>query len=1010
MNFIRTAINHRKITLFILGILLMMGMFYYYFLPRQEYPEINAPVAMITMVYPGASPDDVDVMVTTEIEKQLKEIEGYDYSFSYSYNSMSVVFIRLIYGTDTEKAWKDLRDRLDDLQTTLPKEVKQAQIDTDLVETAGILISMSGSKYTSEELAGYSNSLREELSKVNGISKFEVVGKQSKQLLVKVDYKKLNQYNLSLNDLSQLLQLQNVEIPAGQIQSNQIKVNLKAEGTFKNIRNIENLVVGISKENGSVLRLKDIASVAMDSGDSSFKIQQNSEPAVLLSGYFQKDRNVVLVGKEVNKILDAYKKQLPKDIKFDLVLFQPATVKASLDSFNLNLLEGMFFVVLVVLIGMGLRNALIVSTAIPSSIILTFLMMKFFKIDLHQISVASLIVALGMLVDNAIVVIDSIQVKLDEGLERLDACVNGTREIAIPVFTSTLTTVAAFLPLLVLPSIAGEYIVSLPAIIIISLCFSYLVAIFITPCMAFLLLKPSRKDKMKKELWLRRFFQFVLKKAMAHKLIFSGTLLILAVLAAVVGLNTGLKFFPYADTDLLYIDLHSERNNDFDQTAKLVEEVETLLKTQKAVIGYTSAVGGGLPKFYNTLPIIAPSNQEAQIMIKMDLNEFGRGKRYKELGVFTSEFQKLLNSKLVGGTAHIKQLEQGEPIGAPIRIRVTGDDLDHIGNVSQQLLSILEDIPGTTNLSSDFEHRAYEYRVALDDNEANFSGISSYDLQNEISIALRGRESGVIRLLDEEYPIILKSDIIATSSLENFFVKSMLTGNKVPIKTVASIGLVSEYGVIKKYNGERTVQVFSDILPGFSSLEIKREFIQKFNENPATDVSIIFDGEEEKIKENFGNIGASGIFAIFFVYIILLVQFKSFTQPLIILLTIPLSAIGSFLGLYLTHQDLSFLSMLGIVSLLGIVVNNAIILMDYINVERASGKAVKLACMDAVSKRFRPIMLTTTTTVIGLVPLVFSGSKLFTPMSIALMSGLMVSTLLTLVVIPTVYEWSHKDK
>lgn len=1009
MHFIETAIKNRKITLFILVTLLITGFYYYYFLPRQEYPEINAPVAMVSMVYPGASPEDVEKLVTSKIEKELKELEGYDYSFSYSYNSMSVVFVRLVYGTDTEKVWKDMRNRIDDLEKELPDEVQSAEIDTDLVETAGIMISMSGAQYTSEELADYASKLRESLSKVKGITKFDVVGEQEKQVTVAVDYRKLNALSLSLNDLTQLLKLQNIEIPSGQIKSNQIKVNLKAVGNFKHLRDIENLVIGISKENGAILRLKDIAQVSMESGDANFKVMHDSEAAVLLTGYFQKEKNVVLVGNEVKAILETYQERLPKDIHFDLVLYQPDTVKASLDSFNMNLLEGMLFVLVVVFIGMGLRNALIVSTAIPSSIILTFLFMKLFRIDLHQISVASLIVALGMLVDNAIVVIDSIQVKLDEDVERMEACVKGTREIALPVFTSTLTTVAAFLPLLVLPSIAGEYIVSLPSIIIISLCLSYLVAIFITPCMAYMLLKPGVSESKGRRAGLRKFFNKMLLQAMAHKASFAGVLLLLASIAVFIGMHTGLKFFPYADTDMLYIDLHSERNGDFDQTSLLTDTVEKMLKNEKEVVSYTTAVGGGLPKFYNTLPITAPSNQEAQIMVKLDLNQIGRGMKYADLGDFAAVFQHKLNSELISGTAHIKQLEQGEPVGSPIRIRVTGDELDHLGEVAQQVISYLETIPGTNNLSSDYEHRAYEYRVTLDENQSDYSGISTYDLQNEISIALRGRESSTIRLLDKEYPIVIKSNIVDTTDLENFFVKSSLTQSKVPLRTVADIDLTSEYGVIKKYNGDKTVQVFCDVLPGYSSIEIKKALIAILKENPPDSVAIVFDGEAEKIKENFGNIGASGIFAVFFVYVILLIQFRSFTQPLIILLTIPLSAIGSFVGLYLARQDLSFLSMLGIVSLLGIVVNNAIILMDYINTERAEGKVVKEACIDAVEKRFRPIMLTTTTTVIGLLPLVFSGSKLFTPMSIALMSGLMVSTLLTLVVIPTVYQWTHRD-
>lgn len=1009
MDVIKIAVQYRKITLFILAMLLCIGMFSYYFLPRQEYPEITAPVAMVTMVYPGASPEEVEKTVTSKIELEMKALEGYDYSFSYSYNSMAIVFVRLIYGTDTDEAWKDLQDRLNNLSKELPEQVGPAVMDTDLVETAGIMITMSGGNYSSEELESYADKLKEALVKVDGISKFNLDGIQKKEVQIKVDYKKLNQLSLSLSDLVNLLKAQNVEIPAGEIATNQIRVNVGTDTRFDNIHQLGEQIIAISRENGSVLRLKDIAEIQMVAAENQFKILQNGQEAVMLSGYFQKEKNVVLIGKEVRQVIERFKEQLPKDIEFNEVLYQPDTVAASVNDFNVNLLEGMLFVIVVVFLGMGLRNALIVSTAIPSSIILTFIAMDFFNINIHQISVASLIVALGMLVDNAIVVIDSIQVKLDQGLPRMEACIKGTQEIAIPVFTSTLTTIAAFMPLLLLPSIAGEYIMSLPSIIIISLSMSYAVAIFITPCMAYLLLMPNDGTEKKKIYKIRAVFERLLKGSIAHRAIFITLLVVLTVVAALMGTQTGLKFFPYADSDMLYIDLHSEKNNDFAATQLIVKKVEALLSQEEAVIGTTSAVGGGLPKFYNTLPITAPSNQEAQMMLKMDMNLFGNGKTYKDLGQFTAYFQKKMDAELIGATAYIKQLEQGEPIGAPIRIRVSGDNMNAVGENALKLKQILSKLPGAINVSTDYEYMTYEYRVNMDPVKSSFNGISTYDLQNEVSIALRGRQAGELKLLNDDYPMVVKSSVNSTDDLEALGIKSAVTGNKTVLRGIAAVELSADNNVIKKHDGDKTVQVFSDVQPGYSSIEIKRQLIEKLNQTPLADVKVAFDGEEEKIKENFGNIGMSGIYAVFFVYLILLIQFKSFTQPLIILLTIPLSTIGSFVGLFITRQELSFLSMLGIVSLLGIVVNNAIILMDFINVERKEGKDAYTASLDAVGKRFRPIMLTTTTTVIGLVPLIMSGSKLFTPMSIALMSGLMVSTLLTLIVIPNVYHWTHKS-
>ncbi len=1007
MTFIKGAIVKRKITLFILMIAIGFGVYNYIVSPRQETPEIVAPVALVSVVYPGASPEDIEGLVTSKIEDELSELEGYDYSYSFSSNSIGVIIVRLVYDSDIKGTWDDLRQRMIDLQAELPSECETISVNTDLTDTAGMLISMSSDTYSYDQLEAYANNFRKELGRIDGVSRMDIVGKQEKELVVEVDYEKLNRYHLSYNDFVNLIRSQNIEIPSGTVGQGKDKINVKVSGLFEDIEDVENIVIAVSEENGSIARLKDVATVKLKLADANYKIIHDDNQAILLSVYFQDNKNVVSIGKEVDKTIKELKEKLPEDIVFTTILDQPKTVDESVKNFAKNLVQGVIFVIIVVFIGMGLRNAIIVSTAIPASILITFALMKVVDIKIHQISIAALIVALGMLVDNAIVVSDAIQVRLDNGEERLMACLNGVKEVAIPVLTSTLTTVAAFLPLLLLNSIAGEYISSLPLIVMISLAVSYLIAIFVTPTMAFIFFK-KRDDKNRIGLFKRLFDRFLIVGLKLKWLIVVMMICILGI-TVYLGFELGLQFFPFADTDMLYIEIKSEQPSNFSATEDLVDKVIEVIHDEDIVDNYTVAIGDGLPKFYQTMPVPTPSRDYAQMMVIIDLEKLASQIDYKNMTQYIDYLQAEMDKNVYGGSVTVKQLEQGEPIGAPVVVRISGDDLDAQGKFANEVVDILKEIPGTVNVESDFGEYSYEFYVDVDDYEAGYYGISKYDIQNEVSIALYGRNAGVYNKDSHEYDIRVVSNIEDKDSLDNLGIKSTAAPTKVLLKSIADIKTSSSLPVIKKYDRALTVRVFSNVKYGYSPVEIQSELDRKLQGKVPSMMEITFDGEKQKIQENFGDVGESAVIALVLVYLILLIQFNSFKQPLVILLTIPLSTFGSIMGLTLSGQSLSFTGILGIVSLLGIVVNNAIVLVDFINTERSEGKSIEVACKDAVNKRFRPIMLSTITTVIGLTPLIYSGSELFVPMAISLMSGLMISTIFTLIVIPVVYSLFMKE-
>lgn len=996
-RFVNIAIRDRKITLFVAFLLVIIGLFNYHMTPKQQSPKIELATAMITTVYPGASAEDIEEMVSKKIEEELMTFEEYDEVASYSRPSVSVILFTVKVAENYSETWDKVRRRMEDLQRELPENCERIEVDTDFMATAGIILSLSGNDYSYSELEKYGEDIKGKLNKIHGINKVELEGKLDEEILIELDYTKMNYLGISYDEVLSLIKAQNVEIPSGQVSHGYSKINFRTKGFYDDLKDIENIVVAVSRETGIVTRIKDIGVVKLALEDSAYKVKTNLNNSILIVGYFEDGKNIIPIGKEVDNVLKEVKHQIPNDIVICKVLYQPETVERDMSGFIKSLLQGIIFVIIVVLIGMGLRNAIIVSVAIPLSIFMTFSGMRFFGVEIHQISIVALIISLGMLVDNAIVVSDAIQVRLDKDEERMKACVHGVIEVAVPILTSTATTICTFMPLLLMGGEIGEYLKSLPIIVILALCSSYLVALFITPTMAFLFFKKSRPKRIK-------FISpnKILKYAMNRKALVLLLLVIIILGTVKLGGSIGLKFFPFADTDMMYIDVRSELSTDLEKTEELTDEVVKLISGYDEVTHCVAAIGDGLPRFYDTMYPAFPSKDYGQIILKVDKTLIGKGKKYNTLTALRDDIQRKLNEGISSGTATVKQLEQGEPVGAPVNIRIVGKDIERLGEAAKEIKGVLKTIKGTSNVDTDFVAKQYEYVANIDNTKASHKGINNYNVQNEINIALRGRDAGILRMNGDEYDIRLKSNISKVSELKNLAIKSKITDQKHILKDIGKIGMTPALPVIKKIDNEYSVNVFSDVLYGYNAVIIQKELMDKIDESKYSDVIFVLGGESKSIERNFSEIGFIGLAFLLVVYGILLLQFKSFIEPFIILLTVPLSVIGSFWGLYVTGTSLSFTALLGMVSLAGIVVNNAIILVDYINSEIKEGRSKKEACIEASKKRSRPILLSTSTTVIGLIPLILMGSELFTPMAISLMSGLLVSTLLTLIVIPVI--------
>ncbi len=1000
---ILTAIKNKQIVFYLLAVIFIAGIYSFIALPKQEAPDLKAPVARITAIYPGASQKQVEQFVTSKIESNLMDMESYDYSFSYTYNSITTIIVFMKYGIDTDQTWTDLRRDMNDLQEELPSEVLALDINTELAQTAGMLISVSSDAYDYDQLSFYGRKISDELKSVDGVTKFEMIGEVGKEVKITVDAKEMNRLGLSYDQLASLLKGQNLEIPSGNIETDEEDIPLRIKGSFDTIAEIEDIILDVSTSNYSVLRLRDIAQVSFQEENAPTIFRRDGVKSVILVGYFENDKNVLAVGDDVRDSIEAIKGKLPSDLNFDEVVYQPTEVEASINGFLLNLLMGIGLVIVVVFMGMGFRNAIIVSLAIPSSILATLALMPMFGVKIHSISITAFIVALGMLVDNAIVVSDSIQNKLDEDMDRLEACVTGTREVIISILTSTLTTVAAFSPLILLNSIAGDYVQSLPQVVIMALSASFFFAFLVTPCLAYVFFKPKEnRGKKKSKTVMQQLLEYGMKKKLLSFLI--GILVISLLGSSFFLLN--IIFFPKADKTIMYIDIKAEKNIDTAYTKEVTDQIEAIIEAEPAVTHYTTAIGGALPKYYDTLGVYAEIPENAQILMEVDLSKTS----YTKNTEFGEALQQEIDGSLLRGKATVKELEYAEPIGAPIYIRVAGDDIDDLWEITSELKDMLESVPGSRNVRTDYDPYVYEYEIVLDRSRLNQYGLMKYDVLNEVSIALRGRDVSVFKKNGEEYNINLTSDAKSVESITNLMIQSRATGNKHLLKDIGQIELVKIRPAIRKYNGENNIVLMSDLEVGYDSRTIEKAFKQKIQGMEFGGATLTYAGESSKIGDYFGNLGFSAVFAVVMIFTILYVQFRNYRQALIILLSLPLSAAGAIFGLFLMNQPVSFTGMLGIISLIGIVVNNAIVLMEYINMKRADGMSVDEAAVSASVVRFRPIILSTITTVIGLLPLMLSTSELFKPMSITLVFGLLVSTFLTLVFIPLTYSLVYHEK
>lgn len=1002
---IKKCIELRVIILFFLTVIALYGLYSYYIIPKQENPDVTVPIAVIKTTYPGASPSDVEFYVTEKIEQKVAEIEKVDSYESYSMNSASIVIVRFDLNEEQKDMFPLLRTAIDGVKSELPDMCADPEIVSDLIEKNQFIMALSSDKYAVDELSEYATTLKSELLKVSGVAAVNIEGERERRVVVEADYNKLNLYGISIETLLQLLQAQNLTIPSGALHYDTGKITVATPAIFENIADIENIVVGGAEEGLGFVRLKDVATVDFET-KNNFYYQQDGRDAILLTGTFRSGVNPVNIGNAFLKRLYELKSTIPEDIYFTEVMFSPADISKSINGFVFSLLQSILLIVIVVMLGVHLRNGIVVSTAIPISILVTFIVMNLMKIEFHFISIAALIISLGILVDNAIVVSEAIQQNLNSGTERLSAIITGVEQTAMPMLTSTLTTMVTFGIIYLVPGSIGKIAGTIPTVVITALIASYIIAVFVVPILAYMFFKPEPREKAERKNLVKSFFMGMLSLALKYKaaaLVLSFSSLLVAALLV---LQVGVKFFPFANKPMVYVSLTSETYS-MQKTEQLAKSVQQILQSKPLVTGVTSGIGKGLPSFFLTSDSPSEADNVGQLLLNLDPEEV---KKYAGIEAVARELQAALDAEITGGNVLVRCLEYAMPTEAKLTFTITGKDLENINSAATILRETLSETPGTEQVRDAAVSPEFEYEVILSSEQLSTYGLVKYDVVKQINTSLMGVVASQYVRGGKEYDILLRANTKDLEQLKMLPIISSAGKMKLILSDVAQFTLKSHVPEIRRYNGKRYVNVLSGVLPSFSAANIETDVLLKTAVSlEELDVSVLPRGEAASMNDLIGNIGISGTGAVLLIYIILLLQFGSFKKPFIILTSIPLSLIGCFLGLYIFKMDIQAMAILGLVSLFGIVVNNGIILVEFMEAERAAGKTTKEACSSAVELRYRPIMLSSVTTCIGLVPLIVAADPMTAPMASVLMFGLLFSTILTMVVVPTMYSIMVRD-
>ena len=1000
-------LRNRPFALVAFLFLLALGVQSFLTIPRSEDPLLDVPVYRVIAVAPGTDPVDLEKLVVRPLEDAMKELEDVKEITATIRDSVAVLAVEFEYGTDTDKKYDDVVRQVNVERPDLPSSLSRLEVlrvqttNVAIVQTA--LVSAEASYSRLQDLA---ETLRKRLETAPGVRKAEKHAFPEKQVRVSLDVAALARRQITIERILGAIQAANAVIPGGGVEIGDRRVNLKTTGSFSSLEQIRDIpltVPGIG--DSGVAYLRDVADVAWDYEEEVTFGRFNRERAVFVTAMMQEGRNIFEVREALDARLETFRKELPADVRLELGFDQSHNVENRLRRLEHDFLVALGLVLLT-LAPLGLRSSLIVMISIPLCLALGLAALQWTGFSLNQLSIVGCVIALGLVVDDAIVVVENIARYRREGHPPFEAARLATKQIFVAVIGTTATLLFAFIPLLLLPEGAGQFIRSLPAAVVFSVLASLFVALAIVPWLASLLL--TGKEDPEGNFFLRifhggiaAFYRPLLHWCMTHRVV--TLLLSLGISVASFGLipSIGFSLFPKADTPQFLVQITAEEGASITATNRIVEKVEELLQRRPEVKTMFTSVGRGNPQIYYNL---FQGDEKANIAeIFVGLQSFDPKATPALIESLRQEADRIPGARIV-----FKEFENGPPITAPIEIRVTGEDLGELARLAGEVERILMSTSGTRNVDNPARVRRTDLEAKFDPDQLAVLGLTEAAAEQAVRLAFAGLDAGKYRESNgDERVIRLVLPQERRASLATWNDAQVPTGQGAftPLNQIADLDLSSAPALVERRNRERLVTVSAYPQAGFNTASLTQEIKVRLREIPLpTGYRCEFGGEVESREESFAGFGGAILLAVFGILAILVLEFKSFRGTLIVASVIPLGIIGGLIGLWITGYTLSFMSMIGFVALIGIEIKNSILLVDFTNQLRGEGVPLDEAIERAGETRFLPVVLTTLTALGALIPLALQGSALYSPLAIVIIGGSISSLLLSRLVTPVLYR------
>jgi multidrug efflux pump subunit AcrB len=1007
------AIRNNRITFVAMLVILVSGLTAYRGMPRSEDPGFIIRTAVVLTYFPGASPARVEQLVTDKLEKTIQEIPQIDFINSRSKTGLSVIYVNIREEfSQMRPIWDDLRRKVDKGRSELPPGIIGPIVNDEFGDVFGIVMTVTGEGYSYAELKEIADDVRDELLRLPDAAEVDIYGAQEERVFVEYNNARLSELNMSAAQLEQILGSRNIIIPGGAIDLGPERIALEPSGNFESVDDVRRTVINLPGSS-ELIYLEDLVSIKrgyIDPPES--RVRSTGEPALALAISMKDDGDIIALGAGVEALKARLESIYPIGVEFHLVAFQPRVVQKKVQDFVRSLVQAVGIVILVMLVSLGLRTGLVVASLIPAAIVTAFMVMGFFGMGINQMSLAALIIALGLLVDNAIVMAESIMVRMQEGEEPVRAAVESAAELRIPLLTSSLTTAAAFLPIYLAESSTGEYTAPIFEVVTITLLSSWVLALTLTPLLCVLVLKVKRRQTEGSfDSRFYRTYRRALIGVLEHPLLSLlgvGLIFFLAMQGFRLVPNI---FFPSDDTPIFSAEFELPVGSRIQRTDEVVAAFEDYVATnyrkgpddEEGVTNWGSFIGTGAPRYILTYSPEQTTPEYAYLIINATSRDYIDG--------IIPDLEEFCLERFPDLKVTIEPKLLGPPIEAPIQVRLSGNDASGLFPIVDEVKEMLRAIPGAKDVRDDWGARVKKLVVDVNEARALRAGLTNQDVAISLQTLLSGWESTQYREDDKIIPVVLRSvaaDRQDIGKLESMNIYSQATGRNVPLLQIADVELEWEPSVILRRDRLKTVTVSADVRRGVTPTEVTNKLIPMIDDAKRTwPFGYVYGmgGELEGSVKASQSIGAKLPIGFLIIVFLMVAQFNSIRRPIIILLTIPLGFVGVVIGLIVGQSYFGFMTLLGVISLAGIVINNAIVLLERIKLEiEETGLEPAQAVVEAAQRRLRPILLTTATTVGGLVPLWLGGGPMFEPMAIAILFGLLFATFLTLGVVPLLYS------